>query len=213
MPRSPGYWTVSLAMLHPLMPFITEELWQNAARDTGEPRPLLILSDWPTPTFEDSAAAAEINWLIEFIIGGPVGPIGNERSGGGDGAALCGRCSRSRLRPDCRPTTPLIKRLARASDDQLGRARHRRAPFRSSSAKRPSRCRSLASSILKLSAPGLRKEVDKAGKEIAKIEAKLGNEQFMAKAKEEVVEEQRERLAEATAEGQDRSGSRASCRA
>ena len=36
------------------------------------------------------------------------------------------------------------------------------------------------------------------GKEIAKIEAKLGNEQFMAKAPEEVIEEQRERLAEAT---------------
>jgi valyl-tRNA synthetase len=45
----------------------------------------------------------------------------------------------------------------------------------------------------------LAKEVDRIAKDIAKIEAKLGNEQFMAKAKEEVVEEQRERLAEATA--------------
>ena len=44
----------------------------------------------------------------------------------------------------------------------------------------------------------LAKEVDKVAKEIAKIEAKLGNEQFMAKAREEVVEEQRERLIEAT---------------
>ncbi len=45
----------------------------------------------------------------------------------------------------------------------------------------------------------LGKEVDRVAKDIARIEAKLGNEQFMAKAKEEVVEEQRERLAEATA--------------
>ncbi len=44
----------------------------------------------------------------------------------------------------------------------------------------------------------LAKEVEKAAKEIAKIEAKLGNEQFIAKAKDEVIEEQRERLAEAT---------------
>ena len=44
----------------------------------------------------------------------------------------------------------------------------------------------------------LTKEGEKAAKEIARIEAKLGNQQFMAKAPEEVVAEQRERLAEAT---------------
>jgi valyl-tRNA synthetase len=43
----------------------------------------------------------------------------------------------------------------------------------------------------------LAKEMDKAQKEIAKIDAKLGNAQFMAKAPEEVVEEQRERRVEA----------------
>ncbi len=43
------------------------------------------------------------------------------------------------------------------------------------------------------------KELDRIGKDIAKIEAKLGNAQFMAKAPEEVVEEQRERLSEAGA--------------
>ena len=43
----------------------------------------------------------------------------------------------------------------------------------------------------------LTKERDKAAKEIGRIEGKLGNDQFMAKAPEEVVEEQRERLAEA----------------
>jgi valyl-tRNA synthetase len=45
----------------------------------------------------------------------------------------------------------------------------------------------------------LSKEVDRVAKEIAKIEAKLGNEQFVAKAPEEVIEEQRERLTEAMA--------------
>jgi valyl-tRNA synthetase len=43
----------------------------------------------------------------------------------------------------------------------------------------------------------LAREVEKAAREIDKIEAKLANQQFIAKAKEEVVEEQRERLAEA----------------
>jgi valyl-tRNA synthetase len=45
----------------------------------------------------------------------------------------------------------------------------------------------------------LTKEVDRVAKEIAKIEAKLGNEQFVAKAPEDVIEEQRERLTEAMA--------------
>lgn len=45
----------------------------------------------------------------------------------------------------------------------------------------------------------LKKETDKIDGEIAKINAKLGNPDFIARAKEEVIEENRERLEEATA--------------
>jgi valyl-tRNA synthetase len=45
----------------------------------------------------------------------------------------------------------------------------------------------------------LAKDVDRLGKDIAKIEGKLGNADFLAKAPEEVIDEQRERLAEAGA--------------
>jgi valyl-tRNA synthetase len=44
----------------------------------------------------------------------------------------------------------------------------------------------------------LNKEISAIQPEIAKLEKKLGNEQFVAKAPPEVVEEQRQRLAEAT---------------
>jgi valyl-tRNA synthetase len=52
---------------------------------------------------------------------------------------------------------------------------------------------------LKAERARLMRDADKIRKEIVKIDQKLGNEQFMAKAPEEVVEEQRERRAEAEA--------------
>jgi valyl-tRNA synthetase len=52
-----------LVMLHPLMPFITEELW-NAHERPYE----LIVAKWPEPeTQVDAAAKAEIEWLIDFV--------------------------------------------------------------------------------------------------------------------------------------------------
>jgi valyl-tRNA synthetase len=53
-----------LVMLHPLMPFITEELW-NAM---GERPYELIVAKWPEPqSAVDAAAKADIEWLIELI--------------------------------------------------------------------------------------------------------------------------------------------------
>ncbi|WP_460274715.1 valine--tRNA ligase [Celeribacter sp. ULVN23_4] len=55
----------SLAMMHPIMPFITEELWGtvNGARD------LLAVSDWPELSDDliDADAGAEMNWVIDLV--------------------------------------------------------------------------------------------------------------------------------------------------
>ncbi|HEV7436323.1 MAG TPA: valine--tRNA ligase, partial [Pseudorhizobium sp.] len=52
-------------LLHPFMPFMTEELWAHtASRDT-----LLCHAGWPRPEFSDDAAAADINWLIDLVSG------------------------------------------------------------------------------------------------------------------------------------------------
>ncbi len=57
-----------LVMLHPLMPFITEELWNAMPRD-GDQRPYeLIVAKWPAPEAAvDPAAKSEIEWLIDFV--------------------------------------------------------------------------------------------------------------------------------------------------
>jgi valyl-tRNA synthetase len=52
-----------LVMLHPFMPFVTEELW-NANERPYE----LILAKWPAPGAQsDPRAKAEIDWLIELV--------------------------------------------------------------------------------------------------------------------------------------------------
>ncbi|WP_374409037.1 valine--tRNA ligase [Pelagerythrobacter sp.] len=58
-------WTLDqiLVMLHPFMPFITEELWHAQ----GDRRYELILAKWPQPEAAvDAAAKAEVEWLIEL---------------------------------------------------------------------------------------------------------------------------------------------------
>ena len=60
-----------LRLLHPLMPFITEELWQRIAPHAGRQGPSLMLQPWPVPEPKkiDEAAEADIAWLQGFALG------------------------------------------------------------------------------------------------------------------------------------------------
>jgi len=178
------------------MPFITEELWGQAARDATEPRPLLALSPWPTPSFEDAAAAEEINWLIELITA-----VRSVRSEMNVPAAAMVSLSVSgavfATAARLQTHDALIRRLARVETINLAHAPEKGAVqivLGEATLSMP------LAGVIDIAAERARlaREVEKAAREIARIEAKLGNEQFMAKAKEEVIEEQRERLVEAT---------------
>jgi valyl-tRNA synthetase len=53
-----------LVMLHPFMPFITEELWHALGERSGD----LIVAQWPEPQAEvDAAAKAEIEWVVKLV--------------------------------------------------------------------------------------------------------------------------------------------------
>lgn len=55
-----------LVMLHPFMPFVTEELWHALGERSAE----LIVAEWPAPQASvDPAAKAEVEWLIALVSG------------------------------------------------------------------------------------------------------------------------------------------------
>ena len=60
-----------LRLLHPLMPFLTEEIWQQIAPLAGRPGASIMLADYPqaNPDKIDEAAEADIEWLKAFILG------------------------------------------------------------------------------------------------------------------------------------------------
>ncbi len=192
-------WTLDriVTLLHPFMPFITEELWgRTAGEDAAREKPL-ILTAWPQLTFEDEAAAGEINWLVELIsqvrsvrseINVPPGAMVPLMIVGASEATV------ARLKTH----DALIRRLARAAEVTVADA----APKGAVQTMVAEATIALPlEGVIDLDAERARlgKERDKASKEIAKIQAKLGNEQFVSRAPEDVIEEQRERLAEAEA--------------
>jgi len=60
-----------LRLLHPLMPFITEEIWLRVAPLAGKAGPTIMLEPYPGATdfARDLEAEAELGWLKDFILG------------------------------------------------------------------------------------------------------------------------------------------------
>ena len=60
-----------LRLLHPIMPFVTEEIWQQVAPRAGIEAPTIMLQPYPQPATgeTDNTAVADIEWLKQFILG------------------------------------------------------------------------------------------------------------------------------------------------
>ena len=176
-------------LLHPMMPFMTEELW---AQTGGEG--LLCHVSWPAPDFEDDAAAAEINWLIEFVSG--IRSVRSEMNVPPAAVAplvLVGAGSVTRER--VARHDPAIRRLARVGE--VGFDDHAPKAAAQIVIGEATVCLPLGDLIdLGTEAARLRKELGKAEDEIARIDKKLANEKFVANAPTEIVEAEREKRGE-----------------
>ncbi|MQY49425.1 valine--tRNA ligase [Rhizobiales bacterium RZME27] len=177
-------------LLHPFMPFMTEELWAHTdSRDN-----LLCHTDWPAPEFADAAAASEINWLVDLVTGL--------------------RSARSEMNVPPSATAPLI--MVGASELTEGRLQRHDAAIRrmarvdaislagtapKSAAQvvvgEATACLPLGSLIdFAAERARIEKTLSKVDADIARAKGKLSNEKFVANADPEVVAAERERLAE-----------------
>jgi valyl-tRNA synthetase len=182
-----------LKLLHPFMPFITEELWRVT---TPKERGLLALAEWPAlEGIGDAKAEAEIGWVIDLIT-----------------------AIRS-LRAEMNVNVPLPLVMVRVGDHVWERAQ-RWSEFIMRMARISEVTRTpvyppgavqlvVRGEVVALPLAGvvdlvaerarLAKEMAKADADIARVDAKLGNPNFVARAPEEVVEEEKEKREEALA--------------
>jgi valyl-tRNA synthetase len=181
-------------LLHPMMPFMTEELWAQTAGEGQNRSTLLCHAAWPAPDFEDDGAAAEINWLIDLVSG--VRSVRSEMNVPPSAIAplvLLGANEETRERLTRHEAA--IRRLARVGEISHADA----APAASAQfvLGEATACLPLGTLIdLKAEAARLQKELAKVTEEIARLHKKLSNEKFIANASEEVVAADREKLEE-----------------
>jgi valyl-tRNA synthetase len=188
-----------LHLLHPSVPFLTEELWEQggAASASGAPD-MLITAPWPTydEGLVDPEAAAELGWVIRVI--SEIRTVRAEMNvPPAAQISMLVRDAGSATLARLATHRDLIQRLARLDG------------IRTDLAETPKGAVQIVVDEATIMLPlagiidigrekaRLQKEIDKLAGEIEKTEKKLANEQFVAKAPPEVIEEQRERLAEA----------------
>ena len=189
----------TLRLAHPIMPFITEELWQQVAPRAHRSGESISLQPWPQadPTLIDEAALAEIEWVKQCVLG----------------------VRRIRSEMDINPGRRLPLRVADASPEErirldrhaallLSLARLEGIETLATDAPRPESAVALVGEMqLLIPMAGLidkraelarlSKERARLEKETARLAGKLGNAGFTAKAPPAVVEAERVRLAEA----------------
>jgi valyl-tRNA synthetase len=197
--RASAAWALDqiLLLLHPFMPFVTEELWQKtAAREQW-----LIDAAWPAyKGLGDAKADAEIEWVIRLISEvRSVRAEMNVPAGAKIACVLVGAGGESRRRAAQWETEIMrLARLASLSFEDHVPKHAAQIVLDEATVALP------LEGVIDFAAEKVRlaKEREKIEKDAAAIDARLNNPGFVAKAPEEVLEETRERKAELEARKQ-----------
>jgi valyl-tRNA synthetase len=183
-------------LLHPFMPFLTEELWEIKGQEGPKRETILALAPWSQlDHLVNAEAEAEIGWVVDLV-----NEIRSARSETNVPAAaqipLALVASSDDVRGRADRWGDMVKRLARLSEISFADAAPKSSIqllIRGEAAALP------LEGVIDLDAERARlaKEIQKLDAEVSKIDAKLGNADFIKRAPEEVVDEQRERREDA----------------
>ncbi len=188
----------TLRLMHPLMPFITEEIWQNVAPRLGISGDTIMLAQWPKADHSqiNAEAEAEIEWLKSIIVA--VRTIRSESNiPPGDELALI--LGNTVAEDDARITrhTQALGKLAKVVSIKIA----------SSDEEQPPTLNALAGTIevmvpmagvinVEKELARLDKELDRLTAELGRLTRKLNNENFVARAPADVVDKERAKLAD-----------------
>ena len=185
-----------LRFLHPIMPFVTEDLWRRVAPVAGIEGETVMLQPWPEPGPADPSAEAEVEWIKNFVLAvrhvrGEVDIAPGRRIA----VRLQGGDARDAERVDAH--RELLESLARL--DGL--------TWLDPGAPAPPGAAAFAGALrillpfegtvdLAAERARLEREIEKQVRDLGKVEAKLANETFVARAPAPIVEKQRQRAEE-----------------
>ncbi len=186
-----------LRMMHPLMPFITEEIWAQVAPRIGIEGETLMHRPFPEPdhALKDADAEAELDWVMRFILGirqirgemdispGKALPVLMEGAGADDlRFADANRLTLARV--------GRVESVTALQDDED-------APPAATALVGSMRLLVPMAGLIDVEAERARigKQRDKVNAELEKAGAKLANENFVNNAPEAVVTQEKERVA------------------
>ena len=185
-----------LRLLHPFMPFITEEIWQTVGPLAGKSGPTIMLQPYPVADEKcvDSAANADIEWLKGVIVGvrnirGEMNiPPGKELA-----ILLANGDQRDKTRLE--ENAPFLRKLAKLTDIAWLPAGEE-APVAATALVGELEILVPMAGLIDKDAElsRLAREIDKLEKDLSRIQGKLGNAAFVDKAPAAVVAREREKM-------------------
>ena len=188
----------TLRLLHPLMPFVTEEIWQTVAPRAGIAGDTIMLRPYPevSPDAKDEAAVADIEWVQQFILG--IRQIRGEMDispGKALPVILQGASESDQDRANAEAL--LLQRVGRVESVRLLEDGEE-PPAAATALLGDMRLLVPMKGLIDIDAERtrLKKQQEKVNVDLQRSSGKLSNEKFVNNAPPEVVTQERERIAE-----------------